>query len=229
VIKACLITANHQNPSGHSLKVEQKQWLAEFAAQFEIPIIEDDVFGELTHQGPMPLPIKAWDTQGWVIWCSAISKTSAPGLRLGWCQPGRFLTAMVKQRYLRSFGINQPLQAGLAEFINSGQYAKHIKQVKRRLQQNVLDYHQCLTANLPPNATVSNPSGGLVMWIRVPGLDSQKLVTAAAEHDISLRPGTVFSSRNLYPDHFRINIGWPLDVQLKKQLVLLCRLVVGLV
>lgn len=229
VVKACLMTSSHQNPSGHSLNTKQKQWLAEFASRFSIPLIEDDVFGELCHQGPIALPIKAWDSEGWVIWCSSASKTLAPGLRLGWCQPGRFLTKLVKQGYLRSFGVNQPLQEGLAEFIDNGQYTKHLKKINLQLRQNMLDYHQFLISHLPDNVTISTPVGGMVMWIHAPGLDSEKLAVAAQAQDIAIRPGSVFSCRHYYQDHFRINIGWPLDKQRQEQLGQLCGLVISLI
>jgi DNA-binding transcriptional MocR family regulator len=157
VIKACLITSSHQNPTGHSISVEQKRWLADFSSRMEIPIIEDDVFCELSHQGPMPLPIKAWDNDGWVIWCSSVSKSLAPGLRLGWCQSGRFLNEMVKQRYLTTMGINQPLQEGLAEFINSGHYARHLSKINSLLYQQVIDYHQFLTGPIAKGVNGFDP------------------------------------------------------------------------
>lgn len=218
MIKACLITANHQNPTGHCLSVEQKQWLAEFAQRMEVPIIEDDVFGELSHQGPMPLPIKAWDQHGWVIWCSSVSKSLAPGLRLGWCHGGRFLSDMVEQQMVRTMGINQPLQEGLAEFINSGHYARHLGHIKNQLLQQTHQYRRYLTEHLPSSTAISNPFGGMVLWIHVPGLDAKQLAQSCESSQIAIRSGCAFSSRGLYPDHFRLNIGWPLDEVIKGQL-----------
>ena len=65
----------------------------------------DDVYSELSHQSIMPLPIKHWDKSGWVIWCSSVSKTLAPGIRLGWCSSGRFVNQFIQHRNIKTLGI----------------------------------------------------------------------------------------------------------------------------
>lgn len=218
LIKACIITANHQNPSGHSLSVKQKQQLAEWAYHSRTPIIEDDIYNELNHQGSLPLPIKSWDTEGWVIWCSSVSKSLSPGIRLGWCQPGKFITEFINQRHIRTLGVSLPIQEGLADFIGSGQYIKHLRKINSFLTKQVSEYRNYLTHILPKGTTISTPSGGTVLWIKISGLDSVSLAKSAEENGVKIRSGGLFSSRNLYQEYFRLNIGWPLSKNIQKML-----------
>jgi len=218
MIKACLFTANFQNPTGHSLSLAQKQWLAHFAEKYRLPIIEDDVFIELHHNYGMPLPIKHWDTKGWVLWCGSISKTISPGLRLGWCSAGRYSQAFKYHSNVHSLGVNQPVQQGICDFIDKGHYAKHVKKINHLLHSQMIDYCALLKKLLPESAVISSPSGGIVIWVQVVGVNTQELVNACESENIYIRSGNIFSTHNVYDDCFRINVGWPLNENIEKQL-----------
>jgi len=232
-IKACLFSSNHINPQGICFSAQQKQQLAMLAEKYQTPIIEDDIYLELSHSGTSPLPIKHWDKNGWVLWCGSISKTISPSFRLGWCEPGRYFERYLTDRSVQTFGVNQPVQNTLFEFIYSGQYSKHLKKLKLKLNQNVRDYHKLLRTFLPKSARISTPEGGLVLWIQVPKLNSQALLEEAIKKQIYFRAGNEFSTLNLYKDCFRINIGWSIhatdetDDKAKRyqQLITLCELI----
>ncbi|XPF94063.1 PLP-dependent aminotransferase family protein [Colwellia sp. RE-S-Sl-9] len=222
-IAACLFSSNFQNPTGHSLSAEQKQWLANFAAQHKLPIIEDDVFIELHHQGVMPLPIKHWDKEGWVLWCSSVSKSLAAGLRLGWCAAGRFSETFNYHNKVKNLGVNQPIQKGVAEFINRGHYARHIKKINQTLLVQIASYRRFLYAILPKNTVISDPKGGVVLWVKVPNIDTRLLEKHCLDEGIYIRSGYLFSTQKFYSDCFRINVGWPLTEQIKNQLKVLAQ------
>jgi DNA-binding transcriptional MocR family regulator len=206
-IAACILTANHQNPTGHSLSSEQKMQLAELAATFELPIIEDDVFRELAHHKTIPLPIKYYDYGGWVLWCSSFSKILAPGLRLGWCKPGRFFDKYLRLRKVKTLGINQPIQTALADYIEKGHYLRHIKKMNQVLCTHSRTYIDVLQQGLPKNSQIYLPTGGLVLWICVPTLDTKQLASMLAKQGIYIQEGNAFSTTHLYQDCFRINFG----------------------
>nr|WP_245680756.1 PLP-dependent aminotransferase family protein [Veronia pacifica] len=88
-IKAGLFCTTHMNPQGITMSIEQKKRLVALATKFRTPIIEDDVYIELSHQETFPLPAKYFDRHGYILWCGSISKTLSPSYRLGWCLPGR--------------------------------------------------------------------------------------------------------------------------------------------
>jgi DNA-binding transcriptional MocR family regulator len=223
-ITACLLTANHQNPTGHSLSNQQKQEVVRLATMYSIPIIEDDVFRELSHQRTIPLPLKYFDQEGWVIWCSSISKTLAPGLRLGWCLPGRFKNTFIQQRMVRTLGHNMPIQLALADYISNGYYETHIKRVNRALAVHCADYIEFLHHNLPPLSEVFIPSGGLVLWVKIPNVNTDKLAVMLQKQHVHIKPGNLFSTTSLYQDCLRLNIGQIPNKQIYSQLDLLCKL-----
>ena len=221
-VQACLLSSNHINPQGTSLPVEQKQKLAQMAKHYKVPIIEDDVFLEMSFHHH-PLPIKHFDDQGWVLWCSSVSKTLSPAFRIGWCEPGRFFQTYLERRQVQVYGVAQPMQNMLREFIREGHYLKHLKKLRLTLAQQVKAYSQLLRAQLPASARVSQAEGGFVVWVQLPGLNCRKLFDLASAEGIYFRPGHEFSSRKLYRDCFRINAGWPLE-QRKQELLRLCQL-----
>jgi DNA-binding transcriptional MocR family regulator len=217
-VAACILTANHQNPTGHSINNEQKKLIAQLAAKYELPIIEDDVFRELAHQKNIPLPIKYYDDAGWVLWCSSFSKTLAPGLRLGWCKPGRFLEKYVKLRKIKTLGVNQPIQAAMTDYLEKGHYSRHLKKINKELSLHSRAYIEFLERHLPKNSKIYLPKGGLTLWICLPGVDTRKLSLTLTKKEVYTQHGSSFSTTDLYQDCLRLNIGLIPDDRLFTQL-----------
>ncbi|MEF1230115.1 PLP-dependent aminotransferase family protein, partial [Vibrio fortis] len=88
-VKAGIFCTSHMNPQGITMTAQQKQKLAELANHYQVPMIEDDVYLELSYSEHTPLPAKYYDSNGYILWCGSISKSLSPSYRLGWCLPGR--------------------------------------------------------------------------------------------------------------------------------------------
>ncbi|WP_245624663.1 aminotransferase-like domain-containing protein [Marinomonas fungiae] len=232
-VSAALLSTTHVNPLGITLPTQQKQAIAALASKYKMPIIEDDVYFELSHQKEKPLPAKYWDTDGYILWCSSISKVLAPGLRLGWCLPGRYFDKFYGHHSYTSMGVNSLVQACIAEFILCGDYRNHINKVRPILQSQVHLYRQFLAEHLPSSAQISAPQGGLVLWLRIPGVDTNQLADEARKAGVDIRRGSCFSTHPDYNDCLRINCGWPLYLKVERdsaqmQLQGLCELVQSL-
>jgi DNA-binding transcriptional MocR family regulator len=226
LIKAGLFCTSHMNPQGLSMSALQKQRLVALATQYQIPIIEDDVYLELGYQGVIPLPAKHWDREGYILWCGSFSKTIAAGYRLGWCLPGRYLQAYLQSRLFANQGVTSPLQLAIADFIRRGDYLNHLKKIRLHLQQQSLQFISYLQKNLPANSKISQPAGGFVLWIEVEHLNTQKLRKLALINKLDIRIGESFSTLDLYPHCFRLNIGFNiLDPQVECLLAILSKLV----
>lgn len=210
-VKAGLFSTSHMNPQGASLSPGQKQMLAALAEKYRTPIIEDDVYMELGYDKVTPLPAKHWDNAGYILWCGSVSKTLTAGYRVGWCLPGRYLPQALRLNEISHYGVNSPIQMGLADFILTGQYYSHLQKTRIRLSQQMRQYRNRVAELFPANIALSNPTGGMVLWVQVPGLDSDRLLTAARQHNLSIRIGSHFSTLPLYRDYFRINAGWPIE------------------
>jgi DNA-binding transcriptional MocR family regulator len=83
----CVDVPNFNNPLGSLMPEEKKRNLVEMLARRDIPLIEDDVFGDLAFNHNRPSALKAYDRKGLVLYCSSFSKTLAPGYRIGWISP----------------------------------------------------------------------------------------------------------------------------------------------
>ena len=237
-ISACLFSANHINPQGFCLSNQQTQRIAELAAHYQVPVIEDDIYLELSYSNTTPLPIKYWDKSGWVLWCSSVSKTIAAGYRLGWCEPGRYFNDYLQLRNVQFFGVNNIVQHTVCEFINTGQYAKHLKKLTTTLASHARQYHSLLRELLPGNTKISVAEGGMVIWLQLDNMDSQAVLSEALKQGVPFRAGSEFTTLAYYQNCLRLNIGWPIvanakdtpDKQaealaLSAKLVILCELI----
>ncbi|PKH04091.1 hypothetical protein CXF72_02770 [Psychromonas sp. MB-3u-54] len=144
------------------------------------------------------------------MWCGSVSKALAAGYRLGWCLPGRYYKQYLAKRRYCNQGVTSPTQLAIADFINNGEYAGHLKKIRFNLHNYRLDYQHYLRQNLPVSSKISEPSGGFVLWIQIPNLDSVQLFRQAVKYNIDIRVGDHFTTLGLYKDCFRINIGYPL-------------------
>lgn len=136
-VKACWLMPNFQNPLGSLMPEGKKRELVALLARHGVPLIEDDVYGEL-HYGPQrPLPAKAFDTQGLVMHCSSFSKSLAPGYRVGWVAAGRFSTAVQRLKLMTTLSAATPSQLALSEYLAQGGYDRHLRQLRRSLGQQL--------------------------------------------------------------------------------------------
>ena len=225
--RACLISANFQNPLGYCLKPEDKQRLAAMAARYQCPIVEDDVFGECAYAAERPLPLKSWDQAGYVLWCGSFSKTLAPGFRVGWCAAGRYHEALSALQRAQCMAVNTPLQLTLADFVHSGEYRRHLKRLRLALASQVDLMFRAIGHYFPSNCGVTRPQGGYVLWLQLPDhCDGTDLYQAARLQGINIVPGAVFSTRDLYRHAVRLNAGNPWSATLEQALRQLSALII---
>ncbi|MFC3120116.1 aminotransferase-like domain-containing protein [Agaribacter flavus] len=224
-VQAGLFSTSHMNPQGISLSIEQKKRLAVLANQYKTPVIEDDVYFELSHAKVPPLPAKYWDKNGYIMWCNSISKTLSAALRVGWCLPGRFIQAYNRASSTARLGINSHAQAAIADFINTGQYTKHLKILRLTLRQQVQEYRNLILKLFPSDTAISAPEGGMVLWIQLNNFCHKTFTVLVAAANIDLRLGANFTTLDLYNDCIRVNCGWPLDDKIKNQLTELAELI----
>lgn len=206
-VQAGLFCTTHMNPQGITMSAKQKQRLSALAGKYRIPVIEDDVYFELNHSDQLHLPTAYYDDSGYVIWCGSFSKTLSPSYRLGWCRPGRFI-----EKYTQQYeGVPTLIQMAIADFIQTGAYSRHLKRVRHQLAVNKQNYTRFLAQYLPQNSRITQPDGGLVLWIQVAGLDTQALNDKAIPLNLDIRVGSVFTESQRYDDCVRINIGFALN------------------
>ncbi|WP_375056006.1 PLP-dependent aminotransferase family protein [Zobellella sp. DQSA1] len=220
-VQAGLFCTTHMNPQGITMSVAQKRRLAQLANRYRVPVIEDDVYLELAHHPHVPLPAAYHDEGGFVIWCGSLSKTLSPSYRLGWCRPGRYFRPYVQ----RALGVPTLMQLALADFIDTGAYARHLRRSRDRLALHKQQYLDYLARHLPEGSRISQPDGGLVLWIQVPGLDSDALGREAEQAGLDIRTGALFTASDRYRDCLRVNMGFPCEEPVQRELQTLVGLI----
>src|SRR5206468_1153648 len=101
-VRACFSITNCHNPLGFILDERDKKDLVGLITKHNVPLIEDDIYGDIAFNGIRPKTAKAFDTEGLVLLCSSFSKVLAPGFRIGWIQPGRFLDTVTRLKFISS-------------------------------------------------------------------------------------------------------------------------------
>ncbi|GAB3532870.1 PLP-dependent aminotransferase family protein [Photobacterium alginatilyticum] len=220
-VKAGIFCTSHMNPQGITMSVQQKQKLAEIANRYQVPMIEDDVYLELSYSEHTPLPSKYYDQGGYILWCGSVSKSLSPSYRLGWCLPGRYIEHYRQQHTASYFGVSLPIQLAVADYIESGNYAKQLKRRRSKLLNLRQSYLSFLSERLPDKVNISHPQGGMVLWLQVPELNVAKFTALIENNNLDIRLGQLFSTLSLYNNCLRINIGFKLTKDVQNELNLL--------
>lgn len=224
-VAACVVCPPCGNPLGSRMPDDACRALARLAARAELPVIEDDVFGELSFDGVRPPAVKAYDDEGWVLYLSSVSKLLSSGLRVGWIAPGRFFSRVAELKVITSLTTATVPQLTVAEYYSSGGVDRHVRRLRRSFAENVEKTRAFVDARFPPGTRVGRPRGGLFLWVELPrGVDSEELFERAAEHDVTLAPGTLFSPADSYRSCVRLSCGLPWDGRVERALETLATL-----
>lgn len=209
-IKACVFVGNFSNPSGSSIPDHSKKDLVELLAKREIPLIEDDIYGEMFFGKVRPKTCKTFDKKGLVLHCGSFSKSLAPGFRIGWAMPGRFKEQVIRVKRMHNIATNTIAQSAIAHFLQNGRYELHLRHLRKALHTQCLRYMQAITAYFPEDTRISRPEGGFVLWVEMnKNADGYKLHKRALKHNIGIAPGQIFSSQGQFKNYFRLSYGAP--------------------
>jgi len=205
-IHACIVIANFDNPLGCLMPDEKKKELVELLAARDIPLIEDDVYGDLAFGPVRPNSTKAYDEKGLVLYCSSFSKTLAPGYRVGWIAPGRFQKKIEHLKALFNLATATPNQYAVAEFLANGGYDRHLRTVRRIHAGQVAAVRDAIGRYFPQGTRVSRPAGGFILWVEMPEeVDAFRLYEEALVKGIGIAPGMLFTIGDAYRNCMRIN------------------------
>ncbi|MBP9944676.1 MAG: PLP-dependent aminotransferase family protein, partial [Desulfomicrobium sp.] len=209
-IRACILTPNFNNPDGSLTPDNAKREIVELLAGREIPLIEDDVAGDLHFGQARPSVFKMYDRSGLVVLCSSLSKTLCPGYRIGWIMPGRFYREAYEVKATTNVCSATPTQEAVAVYLREGRYERHLRGLRRALREQIQAMQLHVGRTFPEGTRVGRPEGGGVLWVELPdGVDSVELMYRAREEGISIAPGTIFSTQDRFSGHVRLNCGNP--------------------
>lgn len=225
-ITACLLISNFNNPLGSCMPDEHKKELVKLLSQNNIPLIEDDLYGDLYFGKNRPKTCKSFDEEGIVLWCSSVSKTIAPGYRVGWVAPGKFKKEIVRLKMLHSISSTTLTQEAIATYFDSGKYETHLRKLRRSMHSNSMQFMRIISEYFPDNIKVSQPEGSFFLWLELDKKnDTVELFEKALENNISIAPGRLFTLHNHFNNFMRLSYALPWTNQLEKDLIKLSKLI----
>jgi DNA-binding transcriptional MocR family regulator len=209
-IAACVAVPNFNNPLGSLMPEENKQRLLEILARRDVPLIEDDINGDLAHRGRRPHVAQSYDKTGLVLLCGSFSKTLAPGYRVGWVAPGRFYERVKSLKLASTLATSSLPQLAIAEFLANGGYDHHLRSLRRNFATQIQRMSDAIVESFPEEIKLTRPDGGFVLWIELPKkMSALRLHERALANNISIAPGPMFSATQSFQNFIRINCGHP--------------------
>ncbi|WP_022850281.1 PLP-dependent aminotransferase family protein [Limisalsivibrio acetivorans] len=208
-VKACITQTNFNNPLGYSIPPENRDRIVEMCSKSGVPIIEEDIYGDLPHDGKRPDTLLSRDYDN-VIYISSFSKTLAPGYRVGWLYSERYYTPIFRYKTSTTVDTVRPTQLAIAEFMASGKYARHLEKFRNVCASNVSLFSMAISKYFPEGTRITRPKGGFILWVELPkGVDTLNIYRRAAHERIHIAPGTIFSSQDRYSNCMRLNCAVP--------------------
>lgn len=214
-IKLCLLVSNFSNPMGACMPEEHKKRVAQMAAKYQIPVLEDDVYGELFFGNKRPRNIKSFDEEGMVLWCGSFSKTLVSGYRVGWIEAGRFKKELEKVKLNHTLYCTTITHEAVGIFLEIGRYEHHLKKLRASLYNNYLNFQRCISLYFPEETKVTHPTGGMNLWVEFPKkVNTIELYNQAILHRISISPGRTYTLQHQYNHCLKLSFGmkWGDDI-----------------
>jgi len=200
-------TPSYQNPTGSLLAANRRARILDLCERYQVPLVEDDVYGELGFAGAAAPPLYAQDQRGLVIYVSSISKSVAPSLRVGWLVAPPYLTKrLAETKYQVQFGCSMAPQWVAAQWLDQGHHRTHIAHVTRALQERRDILEDGLRQHFGPLLEWVQPRGGFHLWAEVHApVSSTALFRAALRAGLAIKPGSLYG---MPPGHAWIRLSF---------------------
>jgi len=206
-VKMIYVIPDFQNPSGRTWSIRRRKRLIELANEYDLPVIEDNPYGELRFEGQIPPSLKAFDTEGRVIFLGTFSKTFSPGMRIGWV----IADTTILQKYncikqgsdLQTSTIAQREMDKFLEMYDLDTHIEKIKEVYRNRRDVMIE---AIKEHFPGNISYTYPEGGLFTWVVLPEhINTREVMIKALENKVAFVPGGSFFPNGGNENTFRLN------------------------
>lgn len=206
-VKMIYVIPDFQNPTGRTWDLERRHKFMEIINKYEIPVIEDNPYGELRFEGKFLPALKSLDTKGLVVYLGTFSKILAPGYRLGWvCAEDNILSRfnfMEQAASLQASTIGQMETSKWIDMFDLDGHVAKIREVYGRRRSVMID---TMAKTLPDCCKFTRPDGGLFTWIVLPEyMDAKELQMKCLEKKVAFVPGGSFFPNGGHENTLRLN------------------------
>lgn len=198
---------NFQNPTGRTMPAERRKKFAELAAKYDVPVLEDNPYGDIRFAGEHVPSVKSFDHAGKIFYMSTFSKILAPGFRLGWLVADpKVIEKLTVLKQSADLHTDNLVQYVVTEFFKENDVDAHVKEISDlygKRKQLMIDG---IKKYFPKDVKYTDPEGGMFLWVEVPGVtDTVELFKQCLEHNVAFVPGDPFFAGKPQPGTFRLN------------------------
>lgn len=198
---------NFQNPTGRTMPAERRKKFAELAAKYDVPVLEDNPYGDIRFAGEHVPSVKSFDHAGKVFYMSTFSKILAPGFRLGWLVADpKVIEKLTVLKQSADLHTDNLVQYVVTEFFKENDVDAHVKEISDlygKRKQLMIDG---IKKYFPKDVKYTDPEGGMFLWVEVPGVtDTVELFKQCLEHNVAFVPGDPFFAGKPQQGTFRLN------------------------
>jgi 2-aminoadipate transaminase len=218
-IKFIYALPNFQNPTGITMSAGRRAEMVRLADKYDVPIVEDDPYGQLRYEGKHEKPMIVIDAQrrpeecydsfemGNVLYMSTFSKTLCPGFRVAWMVgPREVIQKVVVAKQGADLHTSTMAQMVAYETAHGGFLDKHVARLREAYKERRDLMLELMEETFPPGVTWTRPKGGLFLWVRLPeGVSAAAILKKAAENKVAFVPGTPFYPHGGGENTFRMN------------------------
>jgi len=196
-----------QNPTGTCMSGPRRRQLIGLADRYNVPILEDDIAGDLRYEGRAQPALKALDPGGRVIYVSTFSKMLMPGIRVGFLvAEGPVYERLLACKRVNDLATSSLIQRALEAYITVGRYQSHLRRACRLYRSRRDAMLEALERYMPAGTRWQSPQGGLFLWLQLPaGLSANRLHPLAGEEGVTFAPGSFFFPGERPQSYLRLN------------------------
>lgn len=209
-VKLLYVIPSFQNPTSSMMPQERRQKIIQLAKKYDFLIMEDNPYGYISFEAPMPKPIKAYDDEDRVLYTSTFSKIVSPGMRIGWLVGhSDFISKIVEAKSRISISNTLISQYAAAKLFEQGVVESQIVKMTKVYRKKRDVMLETMAASFPPEVKWNTPEGGLFLWVTLPEhVNATEILTESVQRGVAYIPGSNFFVTETY-NNMRLNYSHP--------------------
>ena len=226
-VRMIYVNPDFQNPTGRSWSEERRKEFMDFIKAYDIPILEDAAYSEISFDGEPPKPLAAFDQRGQVIYVGTFSKIFCPGLRVAWlCAKKEIMDKYLVLKNAADLSSSTLAQLQMADYMTHNDIDGHIRMISDLYRRRRDAMVRAMEAHFPPEAHYVIPKGGLFIWVELPeDKDATELLIRAGREKVAFITGAAFYPSAKKNHEFRLNFSNMAEEDTRRGIAILGRLI----
>ena len=225
-VKLIYVIPDFQNPTGRSWSTERRKEFVTFISNYEIPVIEDAAYAELSFEDKLEKSLSYYDKKGQIVYVGTFSKTFCPGLRVAWlCAKESLMEKYLILKNAADLSSSAVAQRQMAYYLEHYNLDAHIKKIAALYKERRNVMMEILYREFPKEVHYVIPKGGLFIWLELPeNKDSRELLKRALAEKVAFIPGGSFYPSGVKNSELRLNFSNMKKEEIIKGMTILGRL-----